>query len=370
MTRTRCIVPALVLVVAGAVSTPRPEARAGARAAATRTDAVPSRGPVHETTNGLSRASADEELRGTLLKYTARCALPEGQFLEGVAAGGGAGRRQRYPGALGLAPQWLDGTCGVECQERVSSCLIALTNRTGKHVALSLLSSAPGMGEKLRPGAEDLPFPHQEGAFFGNVFTGRAYACRGRDAAKGPQVKRFCAVDPQSCSGLAEFRDAGLCEAACEMDCRGLPDGSRRCAAVSCRDPDGRVWRSPITTYLRNQIEAGNADRVSGPRRDEDGLDGLDRGDRARFELVDFGRRPGAASALVLSIGGRGAGGRIEAWLDGRVRLGAIDITETAGVVREQAIALPPRRIAGRHAVLLKVVAGRDIGRLSTIEVR
>ena len=192
--------------------------------------------------------------RAMLLKYTARCALAEGQFLESSDLRGS----RRLPGALGLAPEWLQGICGPDCQEKVSACLIALTNRTGKHVALSMLSGSPGLGAAFRASRDDIEFPHQEGAFFGNLFAGQGFSCRGRDAAKGSEVKRFCAVAPETCSGLAEYRDAGRCEDACEQECRTLPDGTERCAATSCRDPDGHLWRFPITTYLRNRIEAGN----------------------------------------------------------------------------------------------------------------
>jgi hypothetical protein len=321
----------------------------------------------HLTDNGLATGSADDELRAMLLKYTARCALREGQFLDDASGPQGQPAR-RYPGSLGLAPEWLDGACGTDCQERVSSCLIALTNRTGKHVALSLLSSAPGMSAAMGPSSEDLPYPHQEGVFFGNVFTtGQAFACRGRDVAKAAQVKRFCADEPASCSGLAQFRDAGRCEDACQMACRTLSDGSQRCAAVSCRDPEGRVWRSPITTYLRNRIEAGNADAVRGARRADEALEGLDRGATARFERIDFGA--GTSAQLALSIQPRHRG-RIEVWLDGRERLGALDVAAGSAITAEQILPLPARSIVGSHAVELRVVAGRDLGRLSTIEVR
>lgn len=316
----------------------------------------------------VSSADADAAAeRRMLLKYLARCALAEGQFLESAEPGNPP---RRFPGGLGLAPEWRDGVCGAECQEKVSSCLIALTNRTGKHVQVSLLSGAPSLGAAFQPSAADEPFPHQEGAFFGNLFSGEAFACRGDAAGKAPQVARFCAVAPETCSGLAAYRDAGRCEDACEHICRTLPDGTERCAAAACRDPDGRVWRHPITTYVRNRIEAGNADRVSGARRREEALDGLDRGAVARFALVDFGRRPRSVSTIALRIAARHGGGRIEAWLDGRRRLGTLVVRNTAGVEQEQRAPLGTRGITGRHAIVLKVVAGRDIGRLSTIELR
>jgi hypothetical protein len=359
------MIAGLVLIAAGA---------APVAAGANETSADAS-APRHQTGNGMVRGPAEDEMRAMLLKYTARCALRDGQFLEDSEGTEGQPAR-RYPGSLGLAPEWLDGTCGDDCQERVSSCLIALTNRTGKHVALSLLSNASGMSEGMRPSAQDLPFPHQEGAFFGNMFTGQAFACHGRDVAKARQVKRFCAAEPASCSGLAQFRDAGSCDDACEMSCQTLSDGSQRCAAVSCRDPEGRTWRSPITTYLRNQIEAGNADSFTGTAQPKgEALERLDRGARARFEQVDFGATPGATSQLVLTMETRSPG-QIEAWLDGRERLGVMKVAAganahaKAGKAHEQVMPLRTHQLAGRHALELRIVAGHDIGRVATIELR
>jgi hypothetical protein len=179
-------------------------------------------------------------------------------------------------------------------------------------------------------------------------------------------VKRFCALTPESCDGLGPLHPAGTCADVCEMKCRTLSDGSARCAAASCRDPEGRVWHHPLTTYLRGDIEAGNADRVRGLRRDGEALEGLDRGGLAVFERVDFGA-PGAAptAAVALTLTARHPG-RIEIFLDGARRLGASEIAPTGG---EGIVRVPVRAtgVSGPHAVVLKVVRGRDIGRLSAV---
>jgi hypothetical protein len=302
-----------------------------------------------------------------LLKYTARCALPASQALE--ATDPDSGKPRRFPGSLGLAPEWLKGTCGADCQEKVSACLGALSNRTGQHVKLSLLSAAPALDQAFRPSDSDLAFPHQEGAFFGNVFSGEVYACSGRDADKAAQVKRFCAISPESCNGMMALRSAGRCEDVCEMTCTELSDGTRRCAAASCRDPGGRVWPYPITVYLRNKIEAGNADDVRNLVRHEEGLEGLGRGGVARFDLVDFGARGGSVSQLGIEIAARSRG-RLEVWLDGTRRLGAFDVAPGDGVERQQTVPIRADGISGRHSVLVKVVSGNNIGRLSTVELR
>jgi len=89
----------------------------------------------------------------------------------------------------------------------VSACLIALVNRTGKHVQLSLLSGATAMlesAQSLRAGDNDLGFPHQEAPSSGRLH--RRGLCLPRQCRrKGAQVKRFCALEPESCTGLARI---------------------------------------------------------------------------------------------------------------------------------------------------------------------
>jgi hypothetical protein len=326
------------------------------------------------TVNGLSTAQSTvagqqrNELQAMLLKYAARCALRADQSL--AAPPDASGHVDQLPGALGLAPEWRDGSCDRSCQEKVSSCLIALINRTGKHVQLSLLSTAPSL-PALSPGESDRGFPHQEGAFFGNVFTGEAYACRGRDVEKAAQVKRFCALEPASCTGLAEFTDAGRCEDACEMRCTHLSDGTERCAATSCKDPQGRRWSSPITTYLRNRIEAGNADQLDGTRAAKDeAFEPSAKLGAARFERVDFGRAGSDVHTFAARLFAHRAGARIEVWLEDGKRLGVLDVKRTGETEQEQSVAIDARGISGTHGVVLKLFDATKIGRVSTIEFR
>ncbi len=331
--------------------------------------------PARVMVNGLPTAQSTQpaqqrtELQAMLLKYAARCALRPDQSLDGPPDA--SGHVDKFPGALGLAPEWRDGTCDQSCQEKVSSCLIALINRTGKHVQLSLLSTAPSLSNKLLPNDDDLGFPHQEGAFFGNVFSGEAYACRGRDVEKAAQVKRFCALEPRSCTGLAEFADAGRCEDVCEMRCERLSDGSERCAATSCKDPQGRRWSAPITTYLRNRIEAGNADELDGTRAAKDeAFEPLAKLGAARFERVDFGRAGGGVRTFTAHLFARRAGARIEVWLEDGKRLGVLDVKSTGNAEEDQTVAIDARGVSGTHSVVLKLFDATKIGRISTIEFR
>jgi len=321
------------------------------------------------STHEVEAGKGMTELQAMLWKYTARCALRPDQELAAPARPGEM--PHKFPGAIGVAPEWYGGTCDRACQEKVSSCLFALTNRTGKHVAVSLLSAAPNMSAALLPSENDIDYSHQEGAFFGSAFgSGEAYACQGTAIRKAPQVKRFCAGEPATCSGLARFSDAGRCQDVCQMTCKKLSDGSERCAATSCRDPGGRTWAFPITTYLRNQIEASNADAVSGAIITDEGLTELDDGDTATWKGVDFGASPGGVHRFIATLGSARSGGRIEIWIDGQHRIGTLTIKASRGEPRPQEATLTAGALSGEHDVTLKFLGGKSLGRLTTIELR
>jgi hypothetical protein len=326
------------------------------RIAAALVGAAVAGGAARADTVAPAAAGAASPPAGDMLaKYVARCALRADQTLERATS---EGEQRAHQGELGLAPEWLDGTCDDACQEKVSACLLALTNRTGKHVGVGLLSSAPSLAA-LRPSASDADFPFQEGTFFGNVFHGQGFACRGDEARKGPQLKRFCALDPGSCNGVMPLADAGSCQERCEMACTRLPDGSERCAAVSCRDPSGRVWSNPITTYLRDRIEAENADELGLARAVDPGLGEIGDGAQAIYRAVDFGDAPGGVRRFVATVASPGAGGRIEVWLDGTRRLGALRVRGTRGSPRDLDTALDARGVTGTHDLWLRF-AGLD----------
>jgi hypothetical protein len=302
-----------------------------------------------------------------LWKYTARCALRADQELE--APLGSTGDKMKFKGFLGLAPEWREGKCDSACQEKVSSCLAALTNQTGDHVQISMLSAAASL-PTMSANDNDIAYPFQEGAFFGNVFSGEAYVCRGRDAEKGEQLKRFCAVAPGLCSGLANFFAAGSCQQSCQMSCSRLSDGTSRCAAVSCRDPKGRVWNHPITTYMRNRIEAGNADTLTGALSQDSGLERVQDGAQATYRHVDFGRVPGSIAAVIANVSAPAGGGRIEVWLDGQRRLGVLAVQSTGGVARDLTAPLDARDLSGAHDVVLKFTGLRPGVRVADIGLR
>jgi hypothetical protein len=347
------------------VGAARGSGRAGEKPAhpAGRSPAPEATGTPSASEPAVDATAASPADTAMLWKYVARCALKRGQSVEGPAGG-------RFEGALGMAPEWRDGICDVACQEKVSSCLFALTNPTGNHVQVSLLGNDPSLPHGMQPSDTDLPYAFQEGAFFGNVFTGEAFVCRGRDAAKGAAVKRWCAIDPRLCNVLAEFHDAGPCEQACEMSCSRLSDGSRRCLASRCRDPQGRVWARPITTFLRNRIEAGNADAMEGVLSRDQGLEQITDGARATFRAVDFGPAGRREHTFIAHLAAPRGGGRIEIWLGNERQLGTLAVAATGRHARDISARFITQDLSGPRELVLRFVGLEPKARIETIAIR
>jgi len=323
---------------------------------------------VPEPAPHTSQEPALTPQQAILWKYTARCALRPDQELE--TPPGADGKTLLFKGALGLAPEWRDGKCDGTCQEKVSSCLAALTNQTGDQVNISLISAAPSLVHSLSVSENDLAYPFQEGAFFGNVYAGEAFVCRGRDAAKGAQLKRFCALTPALCSGIATFADAGTCTDRCQMSCMTLSDRSRRCAAVSCRDPKGRIWNHPITAYLRNRIEAGNADAIVGAISRDSELEEIQEGAEAVYRHVDFGSSQRGPRLIVAKISVPTGGGQIEVWLAGGKRLGVLSVAGTGGAARDLEAPLTAAGVSGQKDLVLRFKGLHAGVRLTDISLR
>jgi hypothetical protein len=327
--------------------------------------AVPSAVLAAPAGNGLptehgSAGAALDPTKAMMWKYVAACALRPDQSLSNPKDP----KDGPFPGRLGLAPEWLESTCDEACRQKVSACLLALTNRTGKHVQLSLLSASPRMSAALRPGDTDRAFPFQEGVFFGDIFRGQGYVCHGRDDRKGPQVKRFCAAEPASCNGLFTFTDVGPCQDACTLTCGRLPDGTERCPAAQCRSPDGKTWDYPLTPYLRNAIEAGNADQLTGGKSDERQALILSAPATAVYQNIDFG--PAAAAHHTLIVAGTtGAPLAIEVFTKGK-RLGAGTLLPRKSAAK---LTLDTAALTGAHPLELHLKATGP-ATLTTIELR
>jgi hypothetical protein len=199
-------------------------------------------------------------------KYLVRCALPQNDSIRIKDYTGGL---VKLDGELGLAPQWKDGQCDTTCQERVSACLMALTNGDGISVEVEL--AAPFVLGTSHS------FKYQEASFYGNLFLDepKAYYCVGKDYAQnGLHIKL---LEERSCTGYNEkdgscpYQRIGFCNNAISLS---LSDntltGDRKCSfsghtAKSCKDSSGglfgglsllssgKSWSNPITTFRRTK---------------------------------------------------------------------------------------------------------------------
>lgn len=208
-------------------------------------------GPAALTTAALA---ANPEIEALLrdnpdtrefFQYLVQCALPEDAEPIVVSPGGD---ELTFRGAIGFAPEWATGPCGIECQEWVSACMFARTNEYGITVYLGFRGSHPAAA----PDPEvDAIFSVEEGAFYGNIFlqTPRGYACRGRGYDPLIETFRICAQPGYHCN----LPWVGECDDACDRDETGgfyTGCGNRaRAGDGTFPDPTTRYDRV-ITTYL------------------------------------------------------------------------------------------------------------------------
>ncbi|HEY6877215.1 MAG TPA: hypothetical protein VI299_04310 [Polyangiales bacterium] len=189
--------------------------------------------------------------------YLIRCALPA---TETVTVKAFDGSLVSLNGEIGLAPEWSSGQCDNECQEKVSACLMALTNTAGNHVTVELTDDG------VLGATHSKDFRYQEAVFFGNIFDSppKAYFAIGADFQGynwfgmniGGFANRLCNVTnlvwgvdqcPYLPVGDANYNMSdpfGSTSKKCTM---------RNGVATACRDKSYRTWTNPITTYRQTK---------------------------------------------------------------------------------------------------------------------
>ena len=142
------------------------------------------------TTSGLMTTSGGRDV----VKYMVKCAYPAGHSLTTKDQNNVS---YTYDGALGVAPELENtNTCGVDCQERISACMLAHVNNSGMHVGIWLDSEgAIGWGQST-------DYPYREGSFFGNLFPNpwKGYYCNGPDYGSAETSGRLGARSPRTCT--------------------------------------------------------------------------------------------------------------------------------------------------------------------------
>src|SRR4029079_13148776 len=83
-----------------------------------------------------------------IVKYMVRCALPAGQSLTKQDQNGVS---YTCPGVIGTAPEAVNGTCDLDCQERLSACMLAHVNNSGAQIAIWLVRPHARIGVRCAP---------------------------------------------------------------------------------------------------------------------------------------------------------------------------------------------------------------------------
>jgi hypothetical protein len=211
--------------------------------------------------------------------YLISCALPAGTTIQATIAGAPDSNPPDtsytcsngvcvFEGSIGLAEYWIDHRLAPTDQRWVSACIFARVNAHDTAEPISLR----GPHDSLAVSAgEAATFPLQEGAFYGNLFTGDDAidwnACRGKDQAAGEfggLVDRDCAepdpLDPTHTQ--CGFNYAGDCADytpvfpspyACKsFDTELGTFGDCHNKAGAGRWPASKTYREVITTYVPN----------------------------------------------------------------------------------------------------------------------
>ncbi len=171
-------------------------------------------------TVGLMTSSAGRDT----VAYLVRCALRSDQSITKLDQNGAS---YTFTGQIGIAPEWADGVCDLNCQESVSACLLAHVNTSGEHISLWLDGNMPNVGW-----GQSTAHPYQEGSFFGNLFVDnpQAYYCNGEDFASGVVPGRLGATQTNAPYINAFYWGTGLCKTYCTpQDIPNEKDGYKAC---------------------------------------------------------------------------------------------------------------------------------------------
>jgi hypothetical protein len=140
-----------------------------------------------QTSGGLSSTTGVMTTEGgrQFIEYMVKIGYPTGHSLTKQDQ---YGNSYTYQGSLGVAPEIETSTCDMDCQERLSSAMLAHVNNSGLHVGIWLVGPDAGIGWGSSPN-----FPFQEGTYFGNLFAQNIPGnyCTGKNMAAGDAKGRL-----------------------------------------------------------------------------------------------------------------------------------------------------------------------------------
>jgi hypothetical protein len=190
------------------------------------------------STSGLMTTSGGRQV----VQYMIKCAYPSGQSFTKQDQ---YGNSYTFPGSIGIAPELATGPCDLDCQERISACMLAHVNNSGQHISIWMVGPDPAIGWASSP-----LYPYQEGAYFGNIFAApwQGYYCAGNDMASG-EVPGRLGSPLASNVYVDKYGAGGLCKqpAACTVTNNGY---------TNCTDPApqapyaaGHKWTHVVTVW-------------------------------------------------------------------------------------------------------------------------
>ena len=207
---------------------------------------------------------ADGEL---VLEYLLSCAFPAGVTFRGPSFDGSL---RDYVGGIGLAPHWAARKLTLTEKGWISACMISRVNVNAVPIEISLRGPHRALGTSDEEAAL---FNVEEGAFYGDIFTGeapiQAFACSGtRIGPTETGGDRQCATAGDGTGTTpCDMRYTGTCATVCRYDDGDDGDDDdddqadagyhARCDGVATLNPKTGKLRQPkrfdqvITTFIR-----------------------------------------------------------------------------------------------------------------------
>ncbi|MBV8761471.1 MAG: hypothetical protein JO257_29510 [Deltaproteobacteria bacterium] len=114
------------------------------------------------------------------LQYLTDCALSSTQSVKGTSGF----TTYTFTGNIGIAPAWTTRALTAVEGNWISACVLSRANQTGTNVQISMRGSIPLWGTTADEAAN---YNVEEGAFYGNVWSGNAaqyHACNGADQVR------------------------------------------------------------------------------------------------------------------------------------------------------------------------------------------
>jgi hypothetical protein len=205
-------------------------------------------------TSGLMTTASGREA----VKYMVKCAFPSGHRLT-AQDNAVPPNTYTFDGAIGVAPELEFGTCDLNCQERVSACMLAHVNNSGVHVGIWLVGPDNGIGWETSP-----DYPYMEAAYFGNLFMAnpKGNYCAGNNLSAGASLGRLggsfgtgggVLTSPYGTQwdGVNNQNVPAYCAFASLNHCTPQNAGFSSCADQSPQAPypSGHAWMHPVTVY-------------------------------------------------------------------------------------------------------------------------